>query len=209
MAIQIGAPLASDFSNPLGVLSDCHRRVEYFLRLLVIVTEQAHGEPLNAEQRDALEVALRYFAEAAPKHTADEEESLFPLLRASPHAEATEAVALAIALSRDHDKAATQHAAVDALARRWLADGCLKAAPARALAAHLSDLTTMYRHHIAVEDDELLPLARRVLSPTAIVTLGCQMARRRGLDPARVGVGPVLLLETATRSVEHTDGARR
>ena len=34
-------------------------------------------EPLDDETRHALELALRYFREAAPKHTADEEESLF------------------------------------------------------------------------------------------------------------------------------------
>ncbi len=81
--IQIGAPVAHDFGNPLGVLSDCHRRVEHFLRMMITVAEQARGGALAEEQRDALEVALRYFVEAAPKHTADEEESLFPQLRMS------------------------------------------------------------------------------------------------------------------------------
>ena len=189
--IQIGVPLAHDFSNPLGVLSDCHRRVEYFLRLLVTVTEHAHGGPLNAEQRDAFEVALRYFAEAAPKHTADEEESLFPRLRASQHPEAPEAVAIAESLSRDHDSAAAHHAAVDTLGRRWLADGHLAAAPTRELAARLTDLATMYRDHIAVEDSDLFPLARRVLSPAAIAALGSEMAVRRGLDPARASGGRI------------------
>jgi hypothetical protein len=37
--------------------------------------------PLTEETRAALETALRYFREAAPKHTADEEESRFPRLR--------------------------------------------------------------------------------------------------------------------------------
>jgi hypothetical protein len=35
----------------------------------------------DTELRNALETALKYFREAAPMHTADEEESLFPLLR--------------------------------------------------------------------------------------------------------------------------------
>ncbi len=187
--IQIGAPLAHDFSNPLGVLSDCHRRVEYFLRLLVTVTEHVHGGPLNAEHRDALEVALRYFAEAAPKHTADEEESLFPRLRTSQHPEAPEAVAIVESLSRDHHAATAHHAAVDTLGRRWLADGHLAAAPTGELAAHLADLAAMYREHIAVEDGDLFPLARRVLSPAAIAAIGREMALRRGLDPATAGVG--------------------
>lgn len=189
--IQIGAPPAHDFSNPLGVLSDCHRRVEYFLHLLVTVTAHAHGGPLNAEQHDALEVALRYFAEAAPKHTADEEESLFSRLRASQHPDAPEAVAIAESLSRDHHAAAAHHAAVDRLGRRWLADGHLAVAPTGELAARLADLTAMYRDHIAVEDGDLFPLARRLLSPAAIAALGSEMALRRGLDPGRAGRGRI------------------
>jgi hemerythrin-like domain-containing protein len=189
--IQIGAAPGHDFSNPLGVLSDCHRRIEYFIHLLVTVTEHAHGGPLNAEQHDALEAALRYFAEAAPKHTADEEESLFPQLRASQHPRAQEAVAIAAALSRDHHGAAAHHAAVDLLGRRWLADGHLAAAASAELAAHLAELTAMYRDHIAVEDGELFPLARRVLPAAAIAALGREMALRRGLDPERAGVGRI------------------
>ena len=188
--IQIGAPLAHDFSNPLGVLSDCHRRVEHFLQLLVTVTEEAQGGPLSPEQRDALEVGLRYFAEAAPKHTSDEEESLFPRLRASQHPEAPEAVAIAESLSGDHHAAAAHHAAIDTLGRRWLADGHLAAAATRELAARLAALATMYREHIAAEDGALFPLARRVLSAAAIAALGTEMALRRGLDPARTGAGP-------------------
>ena len=28
MAIQIGSKLENDYTNPLGMLSDCHRRIE-------------------------------------------------------------------------------------------------------------------------------------------------------------------------------------
>ena len=41
----------------------------------------AADRPLADDARNSLETALRYFREAAPKHTADEEESLFPRLR--------------------------------------------------------------------------------------------------------------------------------
>jgi len=184
--IQIGAPLAHDFTNPLGVLSDCHRRIEHFLHLLIAVTERAHGGALSTEQRDALEVALRYFTEAAPKHTADEEDSLFPQLRASAHADAPEAVAIIDALSRDHAEATAHHAAVEVLAARWLHDGQLPAASARRLAAHLADLAALYHRHIPVEDGELFALSRRVLTPAALAAIGREMAQRRGLGaPAR------------------------
>ena len=81
MPIVIGAKRESDFTDPIGMLGDCHRRIEMFLNVLVRVSEQAQGETLNEEERGVLETALRYFREAAPKHTADEEESLFPRLR--------------------------------------------------------------------------------------------------------------------------------
>jgi Hemerythrin HHE cation binding domain len=75
MPVQIGAT-AHNFSDPTGLLSDCHRRIEMFLRSLQTVA--SGGPKLDEERRRALDLALRYFREAAPKHTADEEESLFP-----------------------------------------------------------------------------------------------------------------------------------
>ena len=78
MPIVIGAKRESDFTGPLGMLSDCHRRIEMFLNVLVQgCRTRAGGGVLNEEHRGPLETALRYFREAAPKHTADEEESLF------------------------------------------------------------------------------------------------------------------------------------
>lgn len=79
MPVQIGAK-AHSFSDPTGLLSDCHRRIEMFLASLQRVGEMI-DRPLSDDARTALESALRYFRESAPKHTADEEESLFPRLR--------------------------------------------------------------------------------------------------------------------------------
>lgn len=61
MPIVIGARRESDFTDPIGMLGDCHRRVERFLDVLVRVAEQAHGEMLNEEQRGALDTALKTF----------------------------------------------------------------------------------------------------------------------------------------------------
>jgi len=79
MPIIIGSKRESDLTDPIGMLGDCHRRIEMFLDVLVSVAEQAHGDRLTEDQRGALETALRYFREAAPNHTADEEESLLCL----------------------------------------------------------------------------------------------------------------------------------
>ena len=75
MPVQIGAK-AHPFSDPTGLLSDCHRRIEMFLGALEGVASVI-DRPLTKETRAALDSALRHFREAAPKHTADEQESLF------------------------------------------------------------------------------------------------------------------------------------
>lgn len=79
MPVQIGATTHS-YSEPTGLLSDCHRRIEMFLGSLERVAARV-DQPFSSEFRSAPEAALRYFHEAAPKHMADEEESLFPRLR--------------------------------------------------------------------------------------------------------------------------------
>ena len=73
MPVQIGVK-THNFSDPTGLLSDCHHRIEMFLRSLERIAIVIH-RPLTEEGRAALESALRYFRDAAPKHTADEMES--------------------------------------------------------------------------------------------------------------------------------------
>jgi len=85
MPVQIGAK-AHNFTDPTGLLSDCHRRVEMFLGMLQAVGEVI-DQPAAEETSRSLESAIRYFGEAAPKHTADEEDSLFPRLRQLDHPE--------------------------------------------------------------------------------------------------------------------------
>jgi hypothetical protein len=52
MAIQIGAKRDSGFDDPLGMLKDCHRRIENFLGILCVVVERAQGRSLTGEERD-------------------------------------------------------------------------------------------------------------------------------------------------------------
>src|SRR5579859_305178 len=65
MPVQIGAK-AHSFSDPTGLLTDCHRRIEMFLGSLQHVANVI-DRPLTEEARSALESALRYFRESAPK----------------------------------------------------------------------------------------------------------------------------------------------
>lgn len=181
MAIQIGQSPGHGFDEPLGLLSDCHRRIEHFLRLLVTVTDQAAGGPLPSSHRSALEAALKYFAVAAPKHTADEEASLFPRLRAVDDPDLADALSAVERLERDHAEADRHHAAVDALVREWLEHDRLPAGKVSDLRGRLTHLESLYQRHISIEDGEIFPAAARVLEPSQLREIGREMAMRRGL----------------------------
>jgi hemerythrin-like domain-containing protein len=184
MLIRIGARPDRGFDEPLGLMSDCHRRIERFLDTLVLTTAAAAGGPLTPQQQADVEAALTYFATAAPKHTADEEESLFPRLRASCDDAAAAALEMMARLERDHRAAETHHQSAEALVRSWIANGALDATSLQALTDDLAKLQAIYRAHIAIEDLELFPAAARALTPVDIASIGAEMARRRR-GPAR------------------------
>jgi len=182
MPIVIGAKRESDFTDPIGMLGDCHGRIEMFLNVLVRVAEQARGEALNEEQRGALETALRYFREAAPKHTADEEESLFPRLRRIESAEVRALMARIESLEEEHICANRSHGEVDDLGKLWLRDGRLPPEQASRLLTLLVQLRDLYRHHIATEDHEVFPTAAAALSAADREAVGGEMASRRSIS---------------------------
>lgn len=182
MMITIGLDSSHGFDEPLGLLSDCHRRIERFMAAMLKVARQYGGRELDAEARDALERCLRYFQILPRHHNADEEESLFPRLRNEPAAR--DAMAVVDQLHKDHRTADVMHAEAESLAKQWLADGRLAEDSARRLTQLLEQLTEHYRQHIQLEDELVFPLAGRVLSPQQLLQVGREMAERRGVDPA-------------------------
>jgi hemerythrin-like domain-containing protein len=181
MLIRIGQRLDHGFDEPLGLLSDCHRRIEHFLHVLEAIASRTGDTPLTAVERTDLEVALTYFATAAPKHTADEEESLFPRLRASADPGARQALQVIARLEQDHSRANAHHRAVDAAVRRWLTAGTIDRAAMAALRQDVAALRSIYDNHIGIEDRELFPAAGRALSASDIRDIGREMAARRKL----------------------------
>lgn len=181
MPVTLGSRPEHGFDQPLGLLSDCHRRIERFLAILQKVAEESDGKCLNEEQRRAVETALEYFRTASPRHTADEEESLFPLLQASDRTEAQPAVRIVQALQHEHEVANVAHAEVEFWYRRWIDLGTLAPPQTRKLTRLLKLLRDLYQRHIDIEDHEIFPLAGRMLSREQLAQVGRQMARRRGL----------------------------
>lgn len=179
MPIQIGQRPAHGFDEPLRLLTDCHRRIEHFLKVLLVLERQAADAPLPPGFRADLEQALTYFATAAPRHTADEDESLFPRLKTA--GADTRILDLLTRLERDHEEADRHHLAVENVGRRWLAAGHLGSADRAELRVHLHGLRDLYEQHIALEDRELFPAAAEALSIAELQAVGREMARRRAV----------------------------
>lgn len=187
------------FDEPIGLLTDCHRRIEKFLDILQRVAREYAGvqRPLDTQAVEAVRTAKRYFAQAAPKHTADEEESLFPRVRAavsggdgaeSDGSAQPGPLADLDRLHAEHERADAMHARVDGLLTAWLSDGVLPAEHANELVRLLEALEALYREHIHVEESAVFPLAGRVLSADELTRIGAEMRDRRGLTPRATGL---------------------
>lgn len=176
MGIRIGARPDSGFSDPLGMLHDCHRRIEQFLRTLGLVVERAAGRSLSDEETEAVQAALHYFRTGGPRHTADEEESLFPRLRSGTASGALEELDR---LEADHNRAQRLHGDVEKLFTLWMAEGRLARDDEQRLAAAYRELAALYAAHIDVEEKVVFPRAAQALDDDAIAAMGQEFRQRR------------------------------
>jgi hemerythrin-like domain-containing protein len=191
MPIQIGAKPEANFADPIGLMTDCHRRIERFLEILVRISDEYQGQALAAQEQLALQTALNYFRDSAPKHTADEEDSLFPRLRSEvelkpcpvPTAFALrEVIQRMERLENEHLMADRMHADADLLGRKWLDNGKLSRKDSARFSKVLSGLQELYQGHIALEEAYVFPAAVRMLSYGARKAIGEEMAKRRGVQ---------------------------
>jgi hemerythrin-like domain-containing protein len=145
------------------------------------VCEQATENPLTPDQHLGLEKALWYFREAGPRHTADEEESLFPRLRAMDIPRVRRAFEKLEKLEADHRRAEADHDEIDAIGHRWLLNGVLPKEDIRQMRVLLASLARLYKRHLVLEEAEIFVLAEGVLSGNEKNLLGREMAARRGV----------------------------
>ncbi len=175
MAIQIGAKPDSSFDDPIGMLKDCHRRIESFLGILCVAVGRAQGRGLTAEERSAVQTALKYFRTGGQRHTADEEESLFPRLRKFG-ADSFEEIAR---LESDHHQANDLHGSVERLYSTWIESGSLEPEETQELLSRTVRLKQLYADHIQVEEDSVFARAIVVLDSNAIAAIGTEFRFRR------------------------------
>jgi len=173
MVVQIGAQLDSGFDDPIGMLKDCHRRIEQFLRVLVVAAERAQGRELTEEEGAAVQSALDYFRGGGLRHTADEEDSLFPRLR-----EQAEIVELG-SLESEHQAAGHLHEVIEGLYVAWMKMGRLERDEGQRLLRVTRQLAELYEAHIRVEEEIVFPRARTVFDSDTVAAMGREFKARR------------------------------
>ncbi len=176
MPVQIGAKPDSGFSDPLGMLQDCHRRIQFFVRVLGEVARRAQGRALTWEEWSAVEGAVRYFRESGPRHNRDEEESVFPRLRKLAsgllHAEMER-------LESEHEEAEALHEETVRLYAMWHAGHGLPQDEEARLLEVTERLRKLYEEHIRIEEEQVFPRAARSLDAATIATIGAEFKARR------------------------------
>jgi hemerythrin-like domain-containing protein len=175
MGIQIGAKPDAGFDDPLGMLHDCHRRIEHFLNIVCVVADRAAGRALSEEESAGIQAALSYFRTGGQRHNADEEQSLFPRMRAA----GAESVPEIGGLEHDHRDAELLHAKVDTIYSAWIANQVIPPQQQSELKAATDQLKRLYEQHIAIEEKVVFPRAAQMLTPEAIAAMGQELRDRR------------------------------
>jgi len=172
MAVQIGAKPDSGFDDPIGMLKDCHRRIERFLHVLSVLANSAAGRALTEEEAAAVQAALQYFRTGGQRHTADEEESLFPRLRGKQFEDIAK-------LQADHRKANELHRTIEDLYLAWMAAGRQSPEEEQRLASATMQLTHLYEGHIQIEEGVVFPQASKLLDSETVGAIGREFRARR------------------------------
>lgn len=169
--------------DALQHLVACHERIEEHLQMLerVIPHLASASEAKRQEAREALGKALRFLEAMGHLHTRDEEDSLFPHLRAKIGEDPFALGELMLILE-------TQHREKEAVFAKLLSHvGSFPAAPEAPTAEQVSrlegwvdQLTGLYQPHIMIENERLIPLSRECLKESDLEQMRQEMRDRRG-----------------------------
>lgn len=168
---------AAGFEVPLEMLSACHGRVESQCQTLLRLVPHIAANGSDQAAREAAQNVMRYFDTSAKHHHADEEEDLFPvLLKTAPEAELAHLRKLIDTLLGQHRELELAWSQV-----RWKLEGIWLGMKPDLSADEVARMVDLYRLHIAREEDELLPLAARLLGEAQLDGVGRAMRLRRGI----------------------------
>ena len=170
------SPTAS-FEAPLEMLAACHGRIRDKCAALVKLSAHVAAHGADAAARTAARSVIRYFDSSARHHHDDEEQDLFPaLLESMPGSDPVCIRELTSTLVEDHRRLQALWGPI----RHWLVAVQGGKAPAADDAA-IESFVHLYEQHAVREEQELFPMAERLLGPDELDRIGQAMRLRRGI----------------------------
>lgn len=169
---------APDFDQPIAVLKHCHDKIRKQLKTLEKLSTHLPEFGANLDAKQGAIAILRYFNEAAPKHHADEEEDLMPMLQNTATGED------AIRLRGLMPEILFEHRQMEAL---WESLARQLQQISSADSTDLSDdavrqFIGLYTSHMEKEETHIAPMAKKLFSAAQMTQLGQAMRSRRGID---------------------------
>ena len=170
--------------DPLQHLVACHDRIEERLQILerVIPHLRSDSAPKRQEAREALDNALQFLEAMGQLHTQDEEESVFPRVLANSRNEDPTLMELMAMLEGQHrDKEGVLANLVAQVKGFPPAPAPPAAEQASRVEGLIEQLTSLYRPHIMIENQRLIPLSADYLKPSDLEQIRQEMRSRRDL----------------------------
>lgn len=167
---------AAGLDTPLALLSACHERMTRQCETLSRLAAHVARHGANDVAQTAAASVLRYFDSAAMLHHRDEEEDLFPLLIESMAGSDARCIHEVVeALTHDHRR-------LEALWRELhpSLEAISVGRDATLDRARVEQFCAAHAAHLRREDEELLPMAARLLDEAALACLSQAMRARRG-----------------------------
>lgn len=169
---------AASTEVPLEMLAACHIRIERQCNTLQRLAAHLNEHGCDEQARQAAHNIMRYFDTAAVDHHADEEVDLFPALLDS--VAGSDPVCIKDLIERlCHD-----HRRLEAGWRKLRTPLAEIAAGRNALLPQqdVDTFVSRYAEHLRCEEDELLPMAHRLLGQHHLDQIGRAMRIRRGIS---------------------------
>lgn len=163
---------------PLEMLAACHIRIERQCNTLQRLAAHLKDHGCDDQARQAAHNIVRYFDTAAVDHHADEEDDLFPALLDS--VAGSDPVCIKDLIAR----LCHEHRQLEAGWRKLRKPLAAIAAGQNAPLSQndVDTFVSLYAEHLRREEDELLPMAHRLLGQHHLDQIGRAMRLRRGIS---------------------------
>ena len=168
--------------DPIHYLSDAHLRIERTVDKLAHIVSWKNGAQFTEVEELEVRGALDFLGRMIPLHAMDEEESLFPRMRASGDPDTWVAIPTLAGLETERRAIEPIHAEVKDLFARWLREQSLTFPDVWRLGRLTRELKAAYKRHVRLEETEVFPLAEKVLCATCKSGMVHEMLERRGLE---------------------------